>query len=439
VLLLVLWAIVLLSLVAAGVSFALRQDLAIANLGRDRLVAHWAARAGVERAIAALMDDATLTTTDTLLELWADNEPELAGVAVAGGRFSVLRDGYELIPQDWYGAGDEAGKVNINVANREQLLRLPHMTETTAAAILDWRDENEQVEPDGTERGYYGNLPHPYEIRNAAFRTTRELLLVRGVTPELFYGEDFNGNGLLDPEEDDGDASDPPDNGDGRLDRGWYAYVTVATYERNVDALGRKRLNVNTADAQTLSLRTSLESWAAESIVRARNQGQFQHLSDLLRVQRDPNVRRSEGAGAGTFFRDDTDSERPVTKGILVEIIDSLTLQDAEVLPGRININTAPVEVLTTLPGVDRALAERMVRRRESLGGYASIGELLNLNGVEAEVFAQIEDLVTVRSSVFRIYARGESDSELAEATIECIVDRGHDVPRVLYWLESSP
>ena len=57
VLILVLWAIVVLSLLTGGISMAVREDLSLASISRDRITAHWCARAGVERAIAAIMDD----------------------------------------------------------------------------------------------------------------------------------------------------------------------------------------------------------------------------------------------------------------------------------------------------------------------------------------------------------------------------------------------
>jgi len=84
-------------------------------------------------------------------------------------------------------------------------------------------------------------------------RTVRELLLVRDVSKELFFHEDTNGNGLLDPNEDDGNASPPMDNADGRLDRGWLAWITIYSYESNTNSLGSKRLNIKTADAAALS------------------------------------------------------------------------------------------------------------------------------------------------------------------------------------------
>jgi general secretion pathway protein K len=435
-LLLVLWAIAVLSLLAGGLSFAIRQDLVIANIEKDRMTGHCLARAGVERAIAEIMDD--VDPTDTTLDPWYDNETDLQDVELTGGTFSVIHDGYEPIPRPWYGVGDESAKLNVNVATREQLLKLPNMTEPIAGAIIDWRDQNEQAEPDGIERGYYGALAHPYEIRNGPLRTVRELLLVRGVTPELLYGEDRNVNGLLDPEEDDGDASEPYDNADGRLDRGWFAYLTVYSYERNVNGSSQRRLNVNRASAQDLSAQLNLEPWAAESIVKAREQSEFEHLADLLDVTRDPSIER-DSESEDYYARSATEKDRPVTESIFEQIVDNLTLKEEEILPGRININTAPLEVLNTLPGLDSDLAEAVIRRREALAGYTSIGQLLSINGITKEKFAGFEDFITVRSSVFRIQSYGQAASGLARATIECVVDRGRDVPRVLYWLESSP
>ncbi len=435
-LILVLWAIALLSLLAGGLAFALRQDLAIANLQRDRLAAHWLARAGVERAIAALADD--VVATDTLLESWCDDPGQMDSISLTGGTFRVMHGDDEGSAMPYYGASDESAKLNLNVATHEQLMKLPDMTEPIAGAILDWRDRDEEAEPDGIERGYYGSLSHPYEIRNGPLRTVRELLLVRDVTPDLFYGEDHNVNGQLDDGENDGDASAPRDNADGRLDLGWYAYVTVYSYEKNVNANGEKRLNLNKANSQELQLRLSLEKWAADSIVQACKKKKLEHLVDLLNVRRDPSIRRTSDED-DTYLRDDGEKDQPVTRSIFAHIVDELTLKDEEVLWGRINVNTASEVVINTLPGVDEEVAGAIVARRDALGEFSSVGELLDVNGVTTEIFAKFEDTITVRSNVFRIHSRGRASSGLASATIECVVDRAGDVPRVLYWLESSP
>ncbi len=436
-LILVLWAIALLSLLAGGLTFTIRQDLAISNLQRDRLTAHVLARAGVERSMAAVTDD--LSDVDTLSDLWCDDAPTMQEVPLTGGTFSVTHGSHDALPMVWYGASDESGKLNVNAASRDQLMALPEMTEPIAAAVIDWRDGDEEPQPAGIERSYYLGLAHPYTIRNGPLRTVRELLLVRDVTPELLCGEDANANGLLDPNEDDGDTSPPYDNADGRLDRGWLAYLTTYSYEKNENALGLKRVNINSADAGTLSQRLGLETWAAQSIVKAREKGEFKHLVDLLDVERDASTGRGPSEEVDLNPRNDDEKDQPVTLDIFKRIVDDITLSDNDMLPGRININTAPREVLETLPEVDQELAEAVLQPRANRGGFGSIGDLLDVAGMTKDKFAKLEGLVTVRSNVFRILSNGQASSGLAQATIECVVDRGGEVPRVLYWSESSP
>jgi len=434
-LVLVLWAIAVLSLLTGGLSFAIRQDLAVCSLQRDRLIAHVLARAGVERAIAAIKDDSP--GTDTLDDFWCDDTSSMREVELVGGTFSVMHGSHDRMPIVRYGAADESGKLNVNAATRKQLLALREMTEPMAGAIIDWRDGNEEPQPDGIERSYYTSLDHPYTIRNGPLRTVRELLLVRDVTPELLYGEDANANGLLDPNEDDGDASPPGDNADGRLDRGWFAYLTVYSYERNTDSIGQKRLNIKTADAASIRQRLSLEDWAAQSIVKARGEKDFEHLVDLLDVELDPSVPRDPEKD-DINPRAEDEKDQPVTVGIFQRIVGNITLTDDQMLPGRININTASQEVLATLPGVDDELVDRIIRYRDG-GGFASIGGLLDVSGMTKEKFAKLESHVTVRSNVFRVLSHGLAESGLAKATIECVVDRSGDVPQILYWRESSP
>jgi len=436
-LILVLWAITVMAMLAGGLSFAIRQDLAISNLRGDRLVAHVLARAGVEQAIAAVMDDPI--AVDSLKDDWSDDPAAMEEVELTGGTFTVVHGTANATPQAAYGAVDESSKLNVNAATKEQLMALPKMTDGIAAAIIDWRDADDDPQPEGIEGSYYAGLAHPYKIRNAPLRTMRELLLVRGVTEELLFGEDTNGNGMLDDNEDDGETTPPNDNRDGRLDRGWFAYLTVYSYEFNRDGYGIKRLNIKTADESTLAQRLNLEGWAAKSIVKAREQKSFEHLVDLLDVKRDTSGGQKAGTSEDINSRGEDEKDQPVTLTMFKQLVDRITLKDEELLAGRININTACREVIRMLPEVDDTLAAAIVERRDAVSSFASIGELLDVPGLSKEKFAKLESSVTVRSNVFRIFSGGQSASGLAEATIECVMDRGTQSPRVLYWLESSP
>lgn len=154
-----------------------------------------------------------------------------------------------------YGLMDESGKLNVNTILTLKGLRddeekarlilsyLPYSSQELVDSILDFIDEDNEPREFGAESEVYES--YGYSAKNAPLDTLDELLLVQGVTPELLFGEDANRNGLLDPSENDGDATAPFDNSDGRLDRGWSAYLTVHGRERNLQIDGADRIYAN--------------------------------------------------------------------------------------------------------------------------------------------------------------------------------------------------
>jgi competence protein ComEA len=63
---------------------------------------------------------------------------------------------------------------------------------------------------------------------------------------------------------------------------------------------------------------------------------------------------------------------------------------------GKVNINTATVEQLTTLPGVGPKLAARIVEHRQKAGGFKSAQELMNVRGIGEKNFEKIQGYLTV-------------------------------------------
>jgi competence protein ComEA len=61
----------------------------------------------------------------------------------------------------------------------------------------------------------------------------------------------------------------------------------------------------------------------------------------------------------------------------------------------KVNLNTASVSELDGLPGVGPVLAQRIVDHRERTGGFRSVGELRNVDGIGAARFEELKDLVT--------------------------------------------
>lgn len=154
-----------------------------------------------------------------------------------------------------YGVTPEASKLNLNTATDEQLQQfmLPLLTalqidnpQELINALLDWRDTDDEPREGGAESEYYGTLKPPYRAKNGRIDTVEELLLVKGFNAIVLYGEDTNGNGLLDPNEDDGDASDPTyDNADGLLNFGIAPFLTVSGREPDTSLDNKQRINLN--------------------------------------------------------------------------------------------------------------------------------------------------------------------------------------------------
>ena len=262
----VLFILLLVGLLAAGFSFRVHADAAAMQASVHRVQTRLAAEAGIEWVKVMLafsrLDTARwyhnpdelhrviAWSADTEPSMWGTNE-EVSNATTY--RFSIVADD----PGDderfiRIGITDESSKVNLNQATEEQLLKLVSgavaddssaIPEEIVDAIIDWRDEDEKPhgEATDTEGEYYRQLDKPYRIKNALFDTVEELLLVKGVTGRVLYGEDFDRNGLLTPNEDDGDFSFPPDNQDNILNRGLYPYLTVLYVESEVSNGNRQR------------------------------------------------------------------------------------------------------------------------------------------------------------------------------------------------------
>ncbi|MBM3334826.1 helix-hairpin-helix domain-containing protein [Candidatus Sumerlaeota bacterium] len=291
---------------------------------------------------------------------------------------------------------------------------------------------------------------------------------MRGWTAAALFGEDANENGVLDPNEDDGDQSSPTDDADGELDKGLYPFLTVYSRDREINPDGQMRLDLNSATEQQLQQIEGVSQTAARSIVAWRNQNRFQSLADLLNVteaqqgqdnqpqgssslrtsaMRSSSLRQStmrESSSRMSLRSSPGQSSQGTTSGqsgnTVLTVSDLAQMSDwvcagTEDKRNRINVNTAPLEVLVALPGMTEDLANAIITHRSSsIGPFMRRSDLLSVSGMTDEVFRQIIDYVTVQSYQFRIVAEGHCDQ--TKAKVEVVVDIASSPPKILYMRE---
>ncbi len=198
VLVVVLCMVIMLAVILFGSNAESRMNLRTVDDYKKSEQALNCARAGLNITIAAIRNTVDIHTNKTLLSLLSGENT----FDVADGACSIT-------------IVEESGKLNVNFLkdkngklNRtriDQLLRLIDLLnqelpgDSTISydlvpAIIDWTDNDNQVtylpfikhKNLGAESSYYGQLKTPYICKNRLFDTTQELLLVKGVTMQVF-------------------------------------------------------------------------------------------------------------------------------------------------------------------------------------------------------------------------------------------------------------
>ena len=431
VLIAVLWLVMLLTVICASVERSSRLNTKLNAAGNDALRCKWAARAGIETAVAVLNDD--LRASDSLSDLWSDNEYDFTEIQMENCMFNV-----EVF--------DESGKLNINCVTKDQLMMLTDMTEEIADSIIDWRDANDLPNANGAEVGYYLNLQFPYIIPNGPFKTVRELLLVKGVTEELLFGEDTNFNGLLDYNEKDGAKNPPNDNSDNILDKGWIEYLTCYSLDTNTDADGNAKININTADQSTLVNSLGLSQANANWIIQNRPTSGFTSIVDLISSQTSGQTGSQaggQGQGQSQTGGQATGQSTALDMSTFTTIADKITVDTNDTYSGKVNINTAPREVLMALfsnTANAQILADSIISYRDGLPeGMTSIAEVLNVPSMNTDTFRTLSRYITVRANVFSIRSFAYTTYDGLNRSVlrtEAVVDRSSLPIKVLYWYQ---
>lgn len=520
----VLVVVVVLSLVAYRFADSMTSEYRAAVRLGDDARSRAAAVSGLHYAAAVLSDRTTFTSE--LAGNPYDNPDifEQFDVPSSGGtpaHFSIRavalnNDGTY---SQRFGVIDEGGKFNVNAlieldktgqVLHDSLMKLPNMTEDVADAIVDWVDADDDARASGAESSYYQSLGGPYKAKNGPLNSLDELLLVKGVTPELLYGGDRNRNGVHDQGEPDGT-------------RGWSDFLTVYGRELNVDGTGTARVYVNGDDLNTVyqqlqqavgnelatyivasklfsptkttsgsggggsggtatatvtvtgsggtqsgtfklglsasprgsggsgnsqrqTLPATTEQLAAavqEKLASAGSSGKrISSLMDLVGTQ--ITLPRPQGAKQTDpdYVASSPLNDPAKINQLLPQLLDKVTTKQAIEMVPRINVNTAPREVLAGLsnngqPVLTDSEVESLIAQRAGQSptdpATTTGAWLVTTNVLSASRYKQVEKYFTGGTMVYRVQAVGYTDRGGPVARIEAVIDTNQGAPRFLH------
>ncbi|MDD4736136.1 MAG: type II secretion system protein GspK [Kiritimatiellae bacterium] len=243
-----LWVLLLLSLLIGGFAFEMHIEAGITSHQRKKLHAQYLSRGGVEYARMLLVRSAKASEDDVASseenESLVDNALRLSrGVTVSGmsiplGRGRILLD---VVPEE--------GRRNVNKLTDEEweeLLDQAGVPEDDWGELIDcftdWVDEGDEHQLNGAESDDAFYEDAGYECKNAPLDTVDELLLIKGFTREVVYGERA--------------TEENP--------------APMTGIARHLTTWGDGRINVNTASREVLMTLPGMDEWVVDEIIDGR-------------------------------------------------------------------------------------------------------------------------------------------------------------------------
>ncbi len=261
-------AIFVMSALVAGFALAMKVETRLAQNADSEQQLLWLGRSGVELARYVLSQQLTIRNEpyDSLNQKWA------------GGTGSLAESNTVLssISLDNYPVGDGTvsvkiidleRKVNINTASRDTLVQALTLMGVNASdisvvadSILDWIGPADlPPRAAGAESDYYQGLPVPYFAKNAPIDDLSELLLVKGVTQEMYWGSNATNHTPSVIQHKLGFGTAPGQAPD-------YPFGLVEIFT----PFSSGKINVNTADANVLQMIPGVDAAAADAIIKQR-------------------------------------------------------------------------------------------------------------------------------------------------------------------------
>jgi len=268
----VMVVIVVLSILAFGFAYSMKVETTLARHASFSSELDWAGRSGVEIAKWVLAEESKGQNAmfDSLRNKWAGGPGEsnspLAEIDLKN--YPLYRPDGTLFATLSIEIVDLDRKFNINVADEiviKQALTLIGVDAgaftTITSSIIDWRDQDKNPHMGGAESEYYEAQNPPYFCKDGPLDDISELLLVKGVTPAMFWGSSGTGAAVVMNRQQGGRRSQ---------------FDAEPTYAVGLNDLftciSSRQVNINTASATVLQMIfPEFDTTIAEAIIRERS------------------------------------------------------------------------------------------------------------------------------------------------------------------------
>ena len=197
----VMISIFVLAMLAGAFAYSMKVETRLATYSDNETQLQWAGRSGIDKARCLLSLTLTLPGSgqryDALDQTWAGGSGDTNEVLA-----NFPRENIEIAPGvviKKYLITDTERKFNINMAitSPDVLQKALILAGAEAAdipiiipSVQDWIDSDNDARINGAESDYYQTLDPPYFAKNGPIDEISELLLIKGITPDLYWGAD---------------------------------------------------------------------------------------------------------------------------------------------------------------------------------------------------------------------------------------------------------
>jgi hypothetical protein len=390
------------------------------------------------------------------------------------------------------------------------LMQLPILQNNDALAesIVSWMAPPNTRDGQSTDNEFYGSQNPPYQCKCAPLDTLDELLLINGMTPQILYGDDLNHSGIQSSTQQGSSggfsrgllayvtiySSEPnfDSNGNPRINinrsissqtdvTSLISDITTAFSNAGVDGSALANYIVAArlygAPAATNQSGQPGAKTSSSSTTIPTDELQYQNgmntsgnkitslynlFNSQITVQQQQNTPVQVQGGGNFRVQIQGQAAQPpkqyasplndqtTMQNLAPALFDELTTSTGKYIQARVNINTAPVEVLQCIPGMtanDKAstLPQTIAQQRQQFMQANGQGPstqyqtpiwMLNQSTtpVTTSLLLQMEPYITSKTNVYRVQSIGDFEDGGPAARVEAIVEIFAHRARIKYY-----